>query len=121
MENLKLKVLNGNAKLLAQQGELELVDIDILVEGVMDHILTTGTTAIDFENLQVRVCFIEGSIKEFNISNGFGTTVDIQQYAGKFKKALILNRRKGLQRLTKEILDHDTTSKQQGLMVFGKN
>lgn len=121
MENIRLKVLNGTAKLIAWQRNIDQPDIDMLVEGVMDYLLGSGCNLIDQENLHVRISFDQAEVFTFFIDNGAGRIIDLKKHTTAFKKRLSKNRTAGLKRLIPVIVEETHVEKDLPKIVFGKN
>lgn len=120
-EELKLKVLNGSARLIAQNKQLEEKDINLLIEGVMDHMMETGTELLHFDNLYVQINFEDATVLSFLIDNGAGRVLDLSGYTGIFSKSLSKNRKEGLRRLLSDLSDDKRESNYLNQIVFSKN
>ena len=120
-EELKLKILNGSAKLIARQNNADKNDINLLVEGVMEHMLDSGTELLHFENLYVQINFEEASILSFLIDDGEGRVLDLERYTRVFDTRLNVNRKEGLKRLMADLSINDSETNYLSRMVFSKS
>ena len=76
MGELKLQVLNGTARLIAMNIEKADKEIDLLIDGVMEYMLSSGSSSIESENLAVSIDFTQAKIEQFQITDGVGGVVD---------------------------------------------
>ena len=120
-EELLLKVLNDSARLLASQEKMDQQSIDLLVEGVGEHLLNTGTELLHFENLYVQVSFSDAEVLSFLIDNGAGRVLDVERHTDPLKAALKKNRREGLKRLIRDVEQQPSMGNLLQRMVFSKN
>ena len=120
-EELKLKILNGSARLIAGQEQLEEKDVKLLIEGVMEHMMETGTELLHFDNLYVQVNFEEATILSFLIDDGQGRMLDLERFTTSFVDKIEQNRKKGLRRLVADISVRDEHGRFPGTMIFSKN
>jgi hypothetical protein len=121
MEQTKLKFINGTARLIAIGKSVSDKEINLLVECVMDYMLSTGSSFISTENLKVDIDFIEAKIKRFRIYNGEGKKIDLKKYTQKFSDQLIRNQKEGMKRLYAELFVQKTSENTQKVLVFGRN
>ena len=120
-EELKLRILNGSARLIARQKHLDEKDVKLLVEGVMEHMMDTGTDRLHFDNLYVQVNFEEASILSFLIDDGEGRLLDLDRFTTTFAKRLDQNRKRGLQKLVTDVSVSNENKGFPGKMMFSKN
>ena len=120
-EELKLKTLNGSARLIAQQNKVEEKDINLLVEGVMDHMMETGTELLHFDNLYVQINFEEAAILSFLIDDGEGRVLDLDRYTRVFYNKLSEKRKEGLRRLMSDLSIDKREINYLNRMAFSKN
>lgn len=120
-EELKLKILNGSARLIAQQNKVEAKDINLLIEGVMDHMMETGTKLLHFDNLYVQINFEEATILSFLIDDGEGRVLDLDRYTGVFDNKLSEKRKEGFRRLMSDLSIDKRETNYLRRIVFSKN
>ena len=120
-EELKLKILNGSARLIARQDNADEKDISLLIEGVMEHMLATGTELLHFDNLYVQINFEEAIILSFLIDDGEGRVLDLERYTRVFDTRLNTNRLEGLKRLMVDLSIDKPETNYLNRMVFSKN
>lgn len=120
-EELKLKILNGSARLIARQDKVEEKDINLLIEGVMDHMMETATELLHFDNLYVQINFEEAAILSFLIDDGEGRVLDLDRYTGVFDNKLSEKRKEGLSRLMSDLSIDKREINYMRRMVFSKN
>ena len=120
-EELKLKTLNGSARLIAQQNKVEEKDINLLVEGVMDHMMETGTELLHFDNLYVQINFENAAILSFLIDDGEGRVLDLDRYTRVFYNKLSEKRKEGLRRLMSDLSIDKREINYLNRMAFSKN
>lgn len=121
MEETKLKLLNGTARLIATGEYVPDAEIRLLIESVMDYMLSTGNSFIRTEYLQVDIDFIEAKIKKFRVSNDEGKKIDLKKYTQKFTNQLIRNQKEGMKRLYSDLFDQKNRANTQKVLIFGRN
>jgi hypothetical protein len=121
MEKLKLSFLNKTAKLIAMGEFVSTIEISLLVDNVMDYILSTGDSFIQTENLNVDIDLIEAKIKRFHVCNGQGKKIDLRSYTMKFSDQLIKNQKQGMKRLYADVFTQKDSERTQKVLIFGKN
>ncbi len=120
-EELKLNILNGSARLIARQNKVEEKDINLLVEGVMDHMMETGSELLHFDNLYVQVNFEEAAVLSFLIDDGEGRILDLDRYTGVFDNKLSEKRKEGLRRLMSDLSIDKRETNYLNRIAFSKN
>ena len=120
-EELKLKILNGSARLIALQKKVEEKDINLLMEGVMDHMMETGTELLHFDNLYVQINFEEAAILSFLIDDGEGRILDLDRYTRVFSNKLSEKRKEGLRRLISDLSIDKQETNYLKRIVFSRN
>ncbi len=120
-EELKLNILNGSARLIARQNKVEEKDINLLVEGVMDHMMETGSELLHFDNLYVQVNFEEAAVLSFLIDDGEGRVLDLDRYTGVFDNKLSEKRKEGLRRLISDLSIDKRETNYLNRIAFSKN
>jgi hypothetical protein len=120
-DEMILKVLNGSARMIAQQEQAAKKDIQQLVSAVKHYMMDRGTDLIHYDNLYVQISFTEATVLSFLIDNGAGRVLDLESYTDEFKADLRKKQRVGLKRLIKDVSDDKGNAVLLPGMVFSKN